>query len=75
MWKRNEEESADRVEWVEKSVRSDLWQKGSSESERKGLQEGSETSNVLWFGSSGTDQKTGGGAEVARLKMLKFSLE
>lgn len=29
--------------------------------ERKGLQEGSETINVAWFGGSGTAEKTGSG--------------
>ena len=44
---------------METSVRSDLRQKNSNKSERKGLKEGSETNDVVWFGDSGTDQKTG----------------
>ena len=46
----------------------------SSLSEREGVQGGSETSNVVRVGDSGTDEKTGGGDVVAELKMLRFSL-
>ncbi|KAF7655973.1 hypothetical protein LDENG_00047750 [Lucifuga dentata] len=47
----------------------------SSKSEREGLQDGSETSYVVWVGGAGTDEKTaGGGAGEAELKMLRFLL-
>lgn len=57
MHKRGEEESAGRVEM---SFRGDLWQKDSNKSERKEIQDGSETYDA-WFGDDG--KKTGGGAE------------
>ena len=49
------------MEWVEKNVRSDLRQESTSKSEREGVHGGSETSNVVRVGDSGTDEKTGGG--------------
>lgn len=46
--------SAGRVEWLEKSVRSDLQQEGTSKNKREGLQNGSESSYVIWAGDCGT---------------------
>lgn len=46
--------SAGRVEWLEKSVRSDLQQEGASKNKREGLQNGSESSYVIWAGDCGT---------------------
>lgn len=43
---------------METSVRNDFWQKDSSKSERKALQDGSD----IWIGDSGADKKTGGGS-------------
>lgn len=57
-WLRVEEVRAGTVEWMEKSVRNNLGQRSSSKIEMKDLQEGSETSNVVWL-------------EVSELKMLK----
>ena len=37
-------------------------------SEREGVQGGSETSNVVWVGDSGTDEKTGGGDGGGRVE-------
>ena len=56
------------MEWVEKNVRSDLRQESTSLSERKGVQGGSETSNVVRVGDSGTDEKTGGGDGGGRVE-------
>lgn len=42
---------------MEKSVRSDLWKKGTCKSERESLQDASETNYVVWLGDSGTDIK------------------
>ena len=55
-------------EWLEKNVRSDLRQESTSYSEREGVQGGSETSNVVWVGDSGTDEKTGGGDGGGRVE-------
>lgn len=44
-------ETADKVEWVERSVRGDLWQK---DSKSEGLQDESETCFNVWFGDSAT---------------------
>ena len=50
------------MEWVEKNVRSDLRQKGKVYKGRmKGVQGGCETSDVVWGGDCGTDEKTAGG--------------
>ena len=38
------------------------------------LEDGSETSFVIWVGDCGTDEKPGDRAEVAELKMLRFAL-
>ena len=40
----------------------------------KGVQGGSETSNVVRVGESGTDEKSESGDGLAELKMLRFSL-
>ena len=56
------------MEWVEKNVRSDLRQESTSLSEREGVQGGSETSNVVRVGDSGTDEKTGGGYGGGRVE-------
>lgn len=56
--KRGQDESAGRVEQVEKIVRDDLWQKDNSMSERKGLQDGSESCYDIWFWETGTNKKT-----------------
>lgn len=47
---------------MEMSVRNDFWQKDSSKSERKALQDGSETCYDIWIGDTDTDKKTGGGS-------------
>ena len=52
------------------SIREDVGQKSSSKSDRKVLQERSETSNVVWFGAGGTDRKTE--LEVAELKDVEI---
>lgn len=52
--------------------RSDLQQKGTSKSKREGLQNGSETSYVVWFVGGGTDKKTGGGAGGGRVEDAKI---
>lgn len=49
--------SAAKVEWVKMSARGDWWQKDSSRSKRKGLQEGSEACYDAWFGNSALDKK------------------
>lgn len=43
MHETGEEASLGKVEWVEMSGRSDLWQKDSTKSEKQGLKVGSET--------------------------------
>lgn len=40
---RGEEERAGRLEWVEMSVRGDLWKKDSSKSDREGVYDDSNT--------------------------------
>ena len=56
------------MEWVEKNARSDLRQESTSYSEREGVHGGSETSNVIRVGDSGTDEKTGGGDGGGRVE-------
>ena len=68
MRKRSEEDSTGRMEWVEKNVSSDLRQESTSWSEREGVQGGSETSNVVRVGDSGTDEKIGGGDGGGRVE-------
>ena len=65
MWKRGEEKTAGKAE---KSVRSEVRQKGNNKSEREGLQEDSEASYVVLFGGDSTDEKTGGGAGAGRVE-------
>ena len=48
--------------------------KSSSKSERKGLQEGSETSNVVLFRDIGTDKTLESKMEVEELKMLRATV-
>lgn len=55
------------MEWVEKRVRSDLRQKGTGK--RVGLEDGSESSYVIWVGS--TDKKTWDRAGGSRVKDAK----
>ena len=61
-------ESTCRMEWLEKSVRSDLQQESTSWSERDGVQGGSVTSNVVRVWDGGTDEKTGGGDGGGRVE-------
>ena len=68
MRKRSEEESAGRMEWVEKNVRSDLRQANTSWSAREGVQGGSENRNVVRAGDGGTDEKTEGDAGGGRVE-------
>ena len=42
--------------------------KGICKSERESIQEGGETSYVVWFGGGGADKKTGSGAGGGRVK-------
>lgn len=44
------QENADKVDWVEMSIKGDLQQKDSSRSERKALQDSRMTSYGGWFG-------------------------
>ena len=53
---------------VEKNVRSDVRQVSTGLSEREGVQGGSETSNDVWVGEGGTDEKTGGGDAGGRVE-------
>lgn len=57
MYKRDEEASVGRMEWVEASVRGDFWQKDRSKSERENVQDGSETCCDACFGDGGTNKK------------------
>ena len=59
---------------MEKSVRNDLRQKSSSKSERKGLQEGSESNNVVQLETVALSRRQEAEQEVAELKMLICSL-
>ena len=63
------------MERIEGNVVSNLWQMGTSKSEREVLQEGSETSYVVWFGGGGTDEKTGGGTGGGRVEDAKIFVE
>lgn len=65
MWKRGEEKTAGRAE---KSVRSEVRQKGNNKSEREGLQEDSEASYVVLFRGNNTDEKTGDGVGTGRVE-------
>ena len=55
------------MEWVEKSVRIDLRQESTSDSEREDVQGGSETNNVERFDDGDTDKKAGGGDRGGRV--------
>lgn len=55
--------------WVELSVRSDVWQKVSSKSQREGAQDDSETCYDVCFGDGGTNKKK---LEVTELKIFVF---
>ena len=64
------------MEWLEKNARSDLRQAITSQSEREGVQDGSETSNIVRVGDGGTDEKTGcgdGGGRVEDVTMFNRS--
>ncbi len=60
------------MEWVKKNARNDLRQAITSQSEREGVQGGSETSNVVRVGDGGTDEKTGGGDRGGRVEDVKI---
>lgn len=55
--------------WVELSVRSDVWQKVSSKSQREGAQDDGETCYDVCFGDGGTNKKQ---LEVTQLKIFVF---
>lgn len=70
MCKNGEEESAGRMERVGKNRRGDLCQTGTSKSERKGLQDDSESSYMLYGLETVALRKR----QEVELKMLRFAL-
>ena len=77
MWKRSEEDSTGRMEWLEKNVRSDQREASTSYSEREGVQGSSKNNNFVRVGDGGTDENRGsedGGGIVEDVTMLRFSL-
>lgn len=70
MLKSEEGESLSPEAWVEKSLSSNIQHTGTSKSERKGLQDGRETSIVVvWFGDGSLTK-----LQEVELKMVRFSL-
>ena len=67
MWKRGEEESVGRVEWMEKSVQSDLRRKGTSKSEKEGLQ-------AILYGLEAVEERRKRDAGYIGRRMLKMEL-
>lgn len=72
MMVQNDEEcgGASRLERMEESVRSAVWQKCFTKNKRKGVEDDGETSHVVWPRDSNPEEKKG-----AELKILKSFLE